>query len=250
MEHLVMKHIAIILARGGSKRLPRKNILDFHGKPMIAWTIEAALQSGQYDQVLVSTDDQEIAEIARAFGASVPFLRETAADDVTPSSEASLAALKQAEQHWGYQFDAVSQLMANCPLRDANDIKATVQNFTSHQSESQICGFRFGWMNPWWATKLDKQDKPEYLFPEARTTRSQDLPPLYCPSGAIWVSRTDIFKTAKSFYSPNHIFHTLDWISAMDIDDAEDLEMAKACFLIKKNRTPVPTTVDTGAIAD
>ena len=74
MGHLVMKHIAIILARGGSKRLPRKNILDFHGKPMLAWTIEAALQSGQYDHVLVSTDDPEIAEIARSFGAQVPFL--------------------------------------------------------------------------------------------------------------------------------------------------------------------------------
>ena len=70
-----MKHIAIILARGGSKRLPRKNILDFHGKPLIAWTIEAALQSAQYQRVLVSTDDPEIAEIGRFFGAEVPFLR-------------------------------------------------------------------------------------------------------------------------------------------------------------------------------
>ena len=68
-----MKHIAIILARGGSKRLPHKNILDFHGKPMLAWSIEAALQSGQYDKVLVSTDDPQTAEIGRSFGAEVPF---------------------------------------------------------------------------------------------------------------------------------------------------------------------------------
>ncbi len=232
-----MKHIAIILARGGSKRLHRKNILDFHGKPLLAWTIEAALQSGQYDHVLVSTDDPEIAEIARSFGAEVPFLRDSAADDITPSSEATLAALRQAEQHWGEQFDAVSQLMANCPLRDAEDITAAVQNFINQGAESQICSFRFGWMNPWWAAKLDVQGNPDYLFPEARVARSQDLPPLYCPSGAIWVARVPVFKSAKSFSSPKHIFHSLSWISAMDIDDAEDLEMAKACFLIKQNRT-------------
>lgn len=237
-----MNHIAIILARGGSKRLPRKNILDFHGKPMLAWTIEAALQSAQYDHVLVSTDDPEIAEIARAFGAEVPFLRNSAADDFTPSSEATLAALMQAEQYWGGDFDVVSQLMANCPLRDAEDITAAVQNFATRGAESQICSFRFGWMNPWWAVKLDDQGRPDYLFPEARGARSQDLPPLYCPSGAIWVARSPALKSAKTFYVPNHIFHSLSWMSAMDIDDAEDLEMAKACYLIKKNLALAPVT--------
>jgi CMP-N-acetylneuraminic acid synthetase len=237
MGDLVMKHIAIILARGGSKRLPRKNILDFHGKPLIAWSIEAALQSSQYDHVLVSTDDPEIAEIARSFGAAVPFLRDSAADDITPSSEATLAALRQAEQHWGEQFDIVSQLMANCPLRDAEDITAAVQNFIDKGAESQICSFRFGWMNPWWAAKLDAHGNPEYLFPEARVARSQDLPPLYCTSGAIWIARGPTLKSAKTFYVPTHILHSLSWISAMDIDDAEDLEMAKACFLIKKHQT-------------
>jgi len=230
-----MKHIAIILARGGSKRLTGKNVLDFHGKPMLAWTIEAALQSAQYKHVLVSTDDPEIAEIARSFGAQVPFLRNSGADDNTPSSEATLNALRQAEQHWGEQFDVVSQLMANCPLRDADDITAAVQNFINQSAESQICSFRFGWMNPWWAAKLDPQGNPEYLFPEARVARSQDLPPLYCPSGAIWIARGPALKSAKTFYVPTHIFHSLSWISAMDIDDAEDLEMAKACYLIKKS---------------
>ena len=243
MEYLVVKHIAIILARGGSKRLPRKNILDFHGKPLIAWTVEAALQSNQYDHVLVSTDAPEIADISRSFGAEVPFLRDTAADDVTPSSEATLAALQQAEQHWGEQFDVVSQLMANCPLRDAQDIRAAVQHFTDQDADSQICSFRFGWMNPWWAAKLDAHGRPDYLFPEARLARSQDLPPLYCPSGAIWVARGPILKTAKTFYVPNHIFHSLSWISAMDIDDAEDFEMARACFTLKKRQES--TSADT-----
>jgi len=231
-----MKHIAIILARGGSKRLPGKNTLDFHGKPMLAWTIEAALQSGQYDRLLVSTDDPGTAEIARAFGAEAPFLRVSAADDLAPASEATLAALVQAERHWDEQYDAVSQLMANCPLRDAEDISASVRNYLDQDAEAQICSFRFGWMNPWWAAKLDAQGQPDYLFPEARTARSQDLPDLYCPSGAIWIARAPVLKAQKTFYVPGHIFHPLGWISAMDIDDAEDLEMAKACFLIKQLR--------------
>lgn len=229
-----MKHIAVILARGGSKRLPRKNILNFHGKPMLAWTVEAALQSGRFDRVLVSTDDSEIAEIGRLFGAEVPFLRDSAADDMASSSEATLAALRQAEQHWGEQFDVVSQLMANCPLRDAEDITAAAQNFVDRGAESQISCFRFGWMNPWWAAKLDDQGMPDYLFPETRLARSQDLPPLYCPSGAIWTARAPVLKSAKTFYVQSHIFHALNWMSAMDIDDTEDMEMAKACFLVKQ----------------
>lgn len=229
-----MKHISIILARGGSKRLHRKNILDFHGKPMLAWTVIAALQSGQFDRVIVSTDDPEIADIGRSFGAEVPFLRDSAADDVASSSEATLAALKQSEHHWGERYEVVSQLMANCPLRDAEDIRSAVQNFINRRPESQISGFRYGWMNPWWAAKLDERGTPNYLFPDTRFARSQDLPSLYCPSGAIWVARVPALKVEKTFYLPGHIFHPLSWISAMDIDDAEDMEMARACFLIRK----------------
>ena len=231
-----MKHIAIILARGGSKRLPRKNILDFHGKPLLAWTIEAALKSEQYDRVLVSTDDYEISEIAKAFGAEVPFLRKDAADDTASSSEATIVALKQAEDYWGEQFEYVSQLMANCPLRDAVDINLSVKNFTESGGGSQISCFRFGWMNPWWAAKLDRDGVPEFVFPEALTSRSQDLPNLYCPSGAIWLSKRDNLMANKTFYAPHHIFFPLNWVSAMDVDDAEDFEMAKACFLIKNHR--------------
>lgn len=229
-----MRHIAIILARGGSKRLPRKNILEFHGKPLLAWTVEAALASAQFDRVLVSTDDAEIAEIGRAFGAEAPFLRNSAADDMASSSQATIAALAQAEQYWGERYDVVSQLMANCPLRNANDIRSSIRNFTERAAVTQISCFRFGWMNPWWAAKLDEQGRPEYLFPEVRVARSQDLPPLYCPSGAIWIARVPALKEQKTFYVPGHVLHPINWISAMDIDDAEDLEMAKACYLLKE----------------
>ncbi len=229
-----MKHIAVILARGGSKRLPRKNILEFHGKPMLAWTVEAALESGCYQRVLVSTDDAEIAAIARDYGAEAPFLRLAAADDMASSSEATLAALGQAEAHWGEHYDHVSQLMANCPLRSAADIRDSVANFLQRRAQFQISCFRFGWMNPWWAARLDEEQRPHYLFPEARATRSQDLPSLYCPSGATWIAGCEPLRQHGSFYGPGHVLDPISWMSAMDIDDAEDLMMANACFLARR----------------
>lgn len=229
----MVKAIAIILARGGSKRLPRKNILEIGGKPMLGWTVEAARNSGRFDRVLLSTDDAEIAEVGRRHGADVPFLRQTAADDLTPSSEATLAALTQAEHHWGENYCLVAQLMANCPLRNADDIADAVANFDVAGVGGQISCFKFGWMNPWWAVKLGEGGKPHYLFEEARKVRSQDLPPLYCPTGAIWLARPEALRAARSFYTPDCVFHPMSWLSALDIDDSEDLEMARACFALK-----------------
>lgn len=229
-----MRRIAIILARGGSKRLPRKNLLDFHGKPMLAWSVEAALTSEQFQRVLVSTDDEEIAQVGRKFGAEAPFLRGSAADDVASSSQATLIALRQAEQYWGEEYDSVAQLMANCPMRSSDDILDAVRNFEEQRAESQLSCFRFGWMNPWWAMKLSEGGHPVPLFQEALMARSQDLPPLYCPSGALWIARTRALKECGTFYTPQRIFHRMHWMSAMDIDDAEDLEMAKSCYLVKQ----------------
>ena len=226
-----MCHIAIILARGGSKRLPGKNILDFHGKAMLQLSVEAAISSKKYSHVLVSTDDPVIAAIGLQSGASVPFLRDSASDDFASSSEATLYALRQAESYWNIKFQCVSQLMANCPLRNSLDIISAVEHFEFASAESQISCFRFGWMNPWWAAKITDEGKPDYVFGDERIRRSQDLPPLYCPSGALWIAKCEALMAHNTFYSPNHIFHEIDWISAMDIDDTEDLEMAKLCYL-------------------
>ena len=117
-----LKQIAIIPARGGSKRVPGKNIRLFRGRPMIAHTIEAALKSGLFAHVLVSTDSPEIADIAKNAGAEVPFLRTRCADDMTPVSEATLAALLQAESFYNETYQHVCQLMANCPLRTPRNI--------------------------------------------------------------------------------------------------------------------------------
>ena len=220
------KTIAIIPARGGSRRLPHKNIMPFEGKPLIAWTIEAARESGLLDRILVSTDNPEIAAVAREYGVEVPFLRDSCADDHSPVSEATLRALDQTEQQLGETYDIVVQLMANCPLRGADDIRRAHNNFVEQDASFQISCFKFGWMNPWWAVRLDEQSRPEPLFPDARQQRSQDLDPLYCPTGAIWIARVESLRHAGTFYGPSHIFFPMDWRSAMDIDDMDDFNMA------------------------
>jgi CMP-N-acetylneuraminic acid synthetase len=228
--------LAVIPARGGSKRLPRKNVLDFGDKPMLAWTIEAALHSDVFDRVLVSTDDEEIAAVARAHGAEAPFLRQEANDDHAPSSAATLAALGQAEAHWQTSFASIVQLMPNCPLREARHIRAMAQHFETRQTDFLLSAFRYGWMNPWWAHQTNEKGKPAPLFAEALTQRSQDLPPLLCPTGAIWMADVAALKKSASFYGPGFEFFLIEWFAAVDIDDQEDFDMAQAIFQMNKQR--------------
>lgn len=224
------KSIAIILARGGSKRLPFKNILKLNKKPLIAWSIDAAISSRQFDKVLVSTDNKKILNISKQYNAEVPFLRSKAIDDYSPSSLATYHALRQAEKFWGEKYDIVVQLMANCPLRTALDIKKSIKAFKKSKAPSQISCFRFGWMNPWWAVKLNTEGKPFKIFPKSNRKRSQDLPKLYCPSGAVWMAKRNHFISKKNFYMRGHRFQEINWISGLDIDDKDDLTMAKICF--------------------
>ena len=228
------KSLAIILARGGSKRLPRKNVIDFFGKPMLAWSVEAALQSDCFDRVLVSTDDRFIAETAEAYGAEVPFLRDAAADDSATASFASIVATRQAENYWGETYDVVAQLMANCPLRTAVDVCEGMHWFKKSGAAAQISCFNLGWSHPWWAAELDVNGTPNYLFPDAKAMRSQDLPPLYGPTGALWIAQRDSLLKSNSFYTEEHRWQPLSRISAMDIDDEEDLLVAKAYFSARK----------------
>lgn len=236
------RSIAVIPARGGSRRIPHKNIIDFMGKPLIAWTIEAAQDAGIFERILVSTDDAKIADIARDFGVDVPFLRDRNYDDQATVSEATITALDQVEHELHEHYEIVVQLMANCPLRKSDDIINAWHNFKRVETSFQISCFKFGWMNPWWAATLDSKGNPTPIFPEKIKSRSQDQPDLYCPSGAIWIADTEPLMRAGTFYGPGYIFHPLEWRAAIDIDDRQDLEMAqalskteKACELLLQN---------------
>lgn len=222
------KVVAVIPARGGSKRIPHKNIIDFMGQPIIVWTIRAALQSGIFKRVIVSTDDNKIAQAAEDNGVEVPFLREKYADDHSPLSLAVIEALEQAENHYNEKYDTVVQLMPNCPIRKSEQIIDAYNNFVASSAKFQISCFKFGWMNPWWAVKLGDGNIPTYLFPEIHGKRSQDLEELYCPTGAVWIADCTALRKEGTFYGSGYIFHPMDWKFAVDIDDYDDLEMARA----------------------
>jgi CMP-N-acetylneuraminic acid synthetase len=230
---MVRNSIVIIPARGGSSRIPKKNIIDFLGKPMIAYTIEACKSSNIFSRVVVSTDSEEIAEISKKLGADVPFLRTEAADPITPVSEAILFALEQAEKYYCEHFEYIAMAMANCPIRNADVIKKAYSNFVEKNYDSQISCFKFGYMNPWWALKLSENGVGTRIMDIPVNARSQDLEPLYCPTGAIWIAKQEHLRKHKSFYG-EHRYFEIDWKSAIDIDNYEDLELAKAVFAMQK----------------
>jgi len=221
--------IAIIPARGGSKRVPGKNILPLAGKPLIAYTLEAALKSALFDRVVVSTDSEEIADVARTNGADVPFLRSPQiSDDVTPVSAATADALERLDPD-GTRYNIVAQLMANCPLRTAADLVSSYKQFSETSSDAQISVVRYGWQNPWWAMRRDAGSFAlDPLFPREMGARSQDLPELFCPTGAIWWGKTNVIREERTFHIPGRTGWEISWQHGVDIDTPEDMEFAGA----------------------
>lgn len=226
--------ICIIPARGGSKRIPHKNIIDLNGKPLIAYTIEAAKAAKLFKRIIVSTDDSEIAKISKHYGAEVPFLRESYHDDHSPVSLATLFTLEQAEEYYDEQYDHLIQLLPSCPLRDSEVIVQAYDHFINAQNKLQISVFKFGWMNPWWALKIKENGEPTQLFAKAIKARSQDLVDLYCPTGAVWIANIPDLKKEKTFYGNGYRVYEINWMKAIDIDTEDDLNMAKVLLQLKK----------------
>lgn len=222
---------AIIPARGGSKRIPRKNILEFHGRPMIAYTISAALESGVFERVIVSTDDEQIASVSRECGAEVPFMRTVHADDHAPVSSVVIDAL----QRLAIVDGSVGMLMPNCPLREAADVRVLYRSFESKHRRFQLSAFAYGFANPWWAHEVSEGGPAIPRFPEALKRRSQDLPTLLCPTGACWLARVPDLLDSGTFYGPDYHFEEIDRIAATDIDDHDDLAMAKALYSVRQH---------------
>ena len=214
-------NIAVIPARGGSKRIPRKNMLRFGGKPMLVWTIEAAIYSNVFDKIVVSTDDWEIAGIAEDSGAEV-LIREGLADDYAPSSLVTIDAVSK------LGGDVVCQLLPTCPLRNQFDIIDAYNAFKKSGVPAQISVTGYGWQHPEWAVdaNANKVFEPEF-------GRSQDLPELFHPSGAIWIADATPLILSKTFYMRGRTGWYLDWMRAIDIDTEEDLELAKIILRCK-----------------
>jgi pseudaminic acid cytidylyltransferase len=220
--------LAVIPARAGSKRLPGKNIRVLCGLPALAYTIAAARDSGLFSLVLVSTDNETIAEIATRHGADVPFLRAAAlADDETPVSSVTVDALLRVDRS-GRRFNCVAQLMPNCPLRDAADVRDSFEQFVETEASAQLSVARFGWQTPWWAMRRGDDFTLAPLFPQEAVARGQDLPSVFCPTGAIWWARADTLREAGTFHVPGRTGWEIDPVHAIDIDTEDDWRLAEA----------------------
>lgn len=219
-----MSSIAIIPARSGSARIPRKNLVSFLGRPLIEWTIDAAKESRCFDRVLVSTDSPEVAEVARAAGADAPFLRLENSDDVSSSTQATVSALNQARDHWGQEFDTVTQLLPTCPLRTPEQIKQMHAVFDDDpRKASLISASKFLFQPVWWAAEVGDAGVHRYLFPASLNKRSQDLRATLAPNGAVWISSVGDLMSTGSFYSPTHKLFEIPWFEGLDIDTPEQL---------------------------
>ena len=227
--------IAIIPARGGSKRIPGKNLRVFGDKPIIAYTIDAARQSNLYELVVVSTDSQEIADVALRYGAEVPFIRDaTIADDFTPVSAVTADALRRLDPD-GLKYGLVCQLMPNCPLRTAGDIADSYRQFVDTASRAQLSVVRYGWQNPWWAMRRNEKQELTPLFADNATARSQDLQELFCPTGAIWWAKAEILRENGTFHVDGRTGWEIPWQRGIDIDTEDDWLMAEVLLSIAKS---------------
>ncbi len=229
------KGICVIPARGGSTRVPRKNIKDLCGRPMIAWVIDVAKNSNLFDRIIVSTEDQEIADVAKKHGAEVPFLRNSAFDNMTHANEAIAVALDQAYDHYKESYDYVGMLFANAPLQTAEDLVQAFNFWQKSGNTSIISAAEYPLSSPWQAMKLNKQTgQGEFLHPEELKKRTQDRQELFALTGAFLIAKYQEFRETRE-YDIDRIHYPITWINGLDIDNLDDFHLAE--FLMSKRLT-------------
>jgi N-acylneuraminate cytidylyltransferase len=219
--------LAIIPARGGSKRIPRKNIKDFNGKAMIGWSIEAALLSDAFDEVWVSTDDAEIAAVAEKFGAKVPFIRPAElADDHTGTSAVVRHAIHWALQHQ-LKPEFVACIYATAPLLQPLMLKEAMLQLQQDVALDYVfsgCRFSFPIQR---ALYRSESGKVSPVDPASIPKRSQDLPETFHDAGQFYCGRTQSWSDAKPVFSPNSYLYELPQHLVQDIDTADDWQRAE-----------------------
>jgi N-acylneuraminate cytidylyltransferase len=221
--------VAIIPARGGSKRIPHKNIKKFCGKPMIAWSIEAALQSSCFDHVIVSTDDEEIAEVAKQHGAEVPFLRPPKlADDYTTTRPVVNHAIKEAEARWGTP-EYVCCIYATAPFLLPTDLNLAYEKLRSDSAKFVFSAGRFPYPIQR-GFRINETGRVNRLWPEHRYTRSQDLEEAYHDAGQFYWGSARAFLDNGDPMSADGIAYVLPGTRVHDIDTEEDWAIAELLF--------------------
>jgi len=225
-----MKNIAIIPARGGSKRIPGKNIKNFLGKPIIAYSIEAAINSGLFDEIMVSTDDDEIASIARQYGAKVPFLRNPeTADDHATITDVLVEVLDQYNNQ-NIHFDYVCCLLPTAPFVNENDLKKAFDQLYQNNFDTVFPVVRYSF--PIQRAMQFEEKKIKMIWPENINKRSQDLTPSFHDAGLFYWTKSNIINTQKKLWTDNTSAIEISETKAQDIDTPEDWEIAELKYKI------------------
>ena len=216
--------LAIIPARGGSKRLPRKNVLDLCGKPLIAWSIEAGLNSKYIDKVVVSSDDDEILEISKKFGAETIKRPDELASDTATTFDAIKHTIDNLEK-----YDYIVLLQPTSPLRNEKHINEAIELLENKNADAvvSVCEMDH---SPLWSNTLPQDGKMNnFLRDEVLNKRSQDLEKYYRLNGSIYICKTEKLLKNKGFFLKDNIFaYTMDRESSVDIDEEIDFRIVKA----------------------
>lgn len=227
-----MTNLAIIPARGGSKRIPRKNIKDFLGKPIIAYSIEAALKSNLFDEVMVSTNDKEIADIAKGYDAKVPFYRsKEKSNDFFGLADVAVEVL---EKHRGYgkKFDNVCCILATAPFINRKMLTQSYNKLNENNFDSVFPVVKYSF--PIQRAMHFDDIKIQMIWPENMTKRSQDLTTSFHDAGLFYWIKSEILLTEKKLWTENTGAIIISEHETQDIDTNEDWEIAETKYKILK----------------
>ncbi len=221
--------LAVVLARGGSKRLPRKNILNLNGKPLVSWSIEAGLKSRYIDKVVVSSDDKEILEISKALGAEIVSRPDYLASDTSTTFDSLKHTIENFEK-----YDYIILLQPTSPLRDKKHINEAIELLDKKNADAiiSVCEVDH---SPLWSNVLpSSKSMVGFLKDEVLNLRSQDLDMYYRINGAIYICRVDKFLEKETFFIKENIFaYEMDREVSLDIDTQLDFDFAQ--FLMNRH---------------
>lgn len=218
------RNLAIITARGGSKRIPRKNIKEFCGRPILAYSIEAARDAGVFHEIMVSTDDREIAEIAGQYGAKVPFFRSLAASNDYASTDDVILEVLQEYEKRGEHFDAFCCIYPTAPFLTGKRLQTAMELLQEADSVMPVVPFSYP---PQRGLVVNENGFVERQFPEYACARSQDLQKIYHDCGQFYACRTMPFLKAGTTDVEKLLPLVLSEMEVQDIDTVEDWEIAE-----------------------
>jgi N-acylneuraminate cytidylyltransferase len=227
-----MKSLCIIPARGGSKRIPRKNIKPFMGKPIIAYSIEAALKSGLFDEVMVSTDDEEFAEVAKQYGASVPFLRSEATANDYAGTEDVMAEVISEYRKLGKEFDTFCCLYSTAPFVTADRLKEAYALLSDNVDAAfTVVQYSYPIQR---SLKVNADKYVEMNFPQYYDARTQDLETIYHDAGQFYFVKVKTFEAENTLWCKRTAPLVLSELEVQDLDTLTDWQLAEMKFKLTR----------------